>query len=178
MPGACKVCHRAINRLRNEHESSRAKTLAGVLSGKSNTRPQGRVCDGLRLDKKSLYLALHLETRLECGYHIFALSSLTTTFCVNSPLGFAGKHWNSCSLQWFMLQTKPVKYWCSTMCVKNYDTTTLTSSKPAVPHWCDDLETIHCHSLQTTWFKWIVFVPAARTNVSTIVMRLDGGWKR
>lgn len=91
VPGACKVCRRAINRLRNEHESSRSKPLAGVLSGKLNTRLQGRVCDGLWLDKKSLYLALHLETRLECGYHIFALSSLTTTFCVNSLLWFAGK---------------------------------------------------------------------------------------
>lgn len=70
VPVPWKVCHRAIN-LRKEHESIRSEPLAAVRNGKSNTHLQGRVCDKLRHDKKSLIW--YLERRLECSYLIFTL---------------------------------------------------------------------------------------------------------
>lgn len=85
VPGSCKVRHRAINLLRKEHEWIRSKPFAVVLSGKSNTHLQGRVCDELWHDKKSLYL----DTKLECSYQIFTLSSLTSICYMKSLLCFA-----------------------------------------------------------------------------------------
>ena len=55
-----------------------------------HTPIQGRVLMNYS-DKKSLYLAVHWETRLECSYQMFALCSLTSKCCVNSLLCFEGK---------------------------------------------------------------------------------------